>query len=142
MPPGPDPAAKPGWRRVLARVAPYAIATVAVVVILGKYPPSQIAEEMTRGRCSPWSPTRSCCWSPGSMPVNVAGIGAVQGAWLLLVPWAQGGEQILAFAVLWQRVVGAGMVLRGLPFVRQVASEIERGPGRDDRAPEAEPSAS
>ncbi|MBW2452943.1 MAG: hypothetical protein JRI68_00435 [Deltaproteobacteria bacterium] len=70
----------------------------------------------------------------GSMPVNVAGIGAVQGAWLLLAPWASSGEQVLAFAVLWQLMVGAGVVLRGLPFVRQVVGEIERGLDREDRA--------
>ncbi len=70
----------------------------------------------------------------GSMPVNVAGIGAVQAAWLLLVPWANSGEQVLAFAVLWQLLVGAGVVLRGLPVVRQVVREIERGPEPKGRA--------
>lgn len=61
-----------------------------------------------------------------AMPVNIAGIGAVQAAWLLLEPWAP-GEQILAFSVIWSLVAGAVLVLRGLPFVRGVTSEIRRG---------------
>jgi hypothetical protein len=61
-----------------------------------------------------------------AMPVNVAGIGAVQGAWLLLEPWAP-GEQILAFAVLWTLAAGGAIVLRGLPFVRRVTAEIREG---------------
>ena len=64
----------------------------------------------------------------GSMPVNVAGFGAVQGAWLLLEPWAPGGgEQVLAFSVVWQLLAAAGIVLRGLPFVRRVVAEIDQG---------------
>jgi hypothetical protein len=63
----------------------------------------------------------------GAMPVNVAGFGAVQGAWLLLAPWAESGEQVLAFSTLWSLMVGVGVLLRGLPFVRSVAREIDRG---------------
>jgi hypothetical protein len=67
----------------------------------------------------------------GSLPVNVAGFGAVQGAWLLLLPWAPGGgEQILAFSVLWQLMLAAGVVARGLPFVRRVVAEIDEGRAR------------
>jgi hypothetical protein len=67
----------------------------------------------------------------GSLPVNVAGFGAVQGAWLLLVPWATGGgEQVLAFSLLWQLLAAAGIVLRGLPFVRRVVAEIDEGKSR------------
>lgn len=66
----------------------------------------------------------------GSMPVNVAGFGAVQGAWLMLAPWAESGEQVLAFSVLWQLVFGAGLVVRGLPFLRAVVGEIDRGADR------------
>jgi hypothetical protein len=62
----------------------------------------------------------------GSLPVNVAGFGAVQGAWLLLSPWAP-GEQLLAFAVLWQLFCAAAIFLRGLPFVRAVVAEIDEG---------------
>ncbi len=36
-----------------------------------------------------------------SLPVNIAGFGAVQAAWLLLTPWAP-AERILAFSVVWQ----------------------------------------
>jgi hypothetical protein len=72
----------------------------------------------------------------GSMPVNVAGFGAVQGAWLLLEPWADSGEQVLAFSVLWQLVFGAGLVLRGVAFIRAVAGEIDRGASREIALPE------
>jgi hypothetical protein len=61
-----------------------------------------------------------------SLPVNVAGFGAVQGAWLLLSPWASSGAQVLAFSVLWQLGVGIGMLIRGLPFVPRVLREIAR----------------
>jgi len=63
----------------------------------------------------------------GSMPVNVAGFGAVQGAWLLLEPWASSGEQVLAFSVLWQLVLACAVALRGLPFLRTVLAEVARG---------------
>jgi len=62
----------------------------------------------------------------GAMPVNVAGFGAVQAVWLLFTPWAE-GEQILAFAFLWQVMFGVAMILRGLPFVRRVVAEIDAG---------------
>jgi hypothetical protein len=61
-----------------------------------------------------------------SLPVNVAGFGAVQGAWLLLSPWAP-GEQILAFSVIWQVATAVALVIRGLPFVRGVMAEIREG---------------
>lgn len=67
----------------------------------------------------------------GSLPVNVAGFGAVQGAWLLLLPWASSGAQVVAFSVLWQLCVGIGMLIRGLPFVPRVLREMAR-PG-DER---------
>jgi len=62
----------------------------------------------------------------GSLPINVAGFGAVQGAWLMLEPWAP-GEQILAFQFLWSLMIGAGMFLRGVPFIRRVVREIDEG---------------
>jgi hypothetical protein len=61
-----------------------------------------------------------------ALPVNVAGLGVAQAAWLLLLPWAT-GPQLLAFQVLWQAFVGLGMLLRGIPFVRGVTREIEEG---------------
>ncbi len=64
----------------------------------------------------------------GSMPVNVGGFGAVQGAWLLLSPWATSGEQVIAFSVLWQLAAALFVALRGLPFVRAVTREIELAP--------------
>jgi hypothetical protein len=58
-----------------------------------------------------------------SLPINVAGIGAVQGAWLVFLPWAS-GPRLLAFHFLWSAMVMASQVLRGLPFVRHVAAEV------------------
>ena len=62
----------------------------------------------------------------GSLPVNVAGFGAVQGAWLLLTPWAP-AERILAFSVVWQAMAAVALLLRGLPFLRGVLAEIRAG---------------
>jgi hypothetical protein len=61
-----------------------------------------------------------------SLPINVAGLGAAQAAWLLLLPWAT-GPQLLAFQALWNVFVAAGILVRGLPFVRAVTREIEDG---------------
>jgi hypothetical protein len=61
-----------------------------------------------------------------SLPFSVAGFGAAQAAWLLLLPWAS-GPQILAFETLWHLFIGAGLLLRGLPFLRRVVSEIDAG---------------
>jgi len=61
-----------------------------------------------------------------AMPVNVAGFGAVQAAWLLLDPWAP-GEQILAFSVLWSLAIAVALLVRGLPFLRGVTAEIREG---------------
>jgi hypothetical protein len=70
----------------------------------------------------------------GSSPVNVAGFGAVQGAWLLLVPWAKSGEQVLAFSFCWHLVLVVAVVLRGLPFLRSVVGEIAGAPALLDDA--------
>jgi hypothetical protein len=70
----------------------------------------------------------------GSLPVNVAGVGAVQLAWLRFTPWAP-GEQILAFSFVWQLMVGAAMMLRGLPFLKRVVTDIERGAPRAAEEP-------
>jgi len=61
-----------------------------------------------------------------ALPINVAGFGAVQGAWLLLADFAP-GEEILAFQVVWTLIVLSGVVLRGLPFVRGVFREVDHG---------------
>jgi hypothetical protein len=60
----------------------------------------------------------------GSLPFTVAGFGAVQAAWLLLLPWSN-GPQILAFQFLWQLFRAMGVLLLGLPFVRSVVAEID-----------------
>ncbi len=62
----------------------------------------------------------------GSLPINIAGFGPVQSVWLLFEPWAPGAA-ILAFQVLWSLMIGAGLVLRGLPFIRRVVAEITEG---------------
>ena len=59
----------------------------------------------------------------GSLPINVGGFGAVQGAWLLLAGHAD-PTQILAFNFVWTLVVSAALILRGLPFVRRVVQEV------------------
>ena len=71
----------------------------------------------------------------GALPVNVAGFGAVQGAWLLLAPWAESGEQVLAFSVIWQLELGLAVVLRGLPFVRRALGEVADGARAKTTAP-------
>lgn len=64
-----------------------------------------------------------------SLPINVAGFGAVQGAWLLLSPWAP-PERILAFSVVWQAVSALALLVRGLPFLRGVLADIREGKGQ------------
>jgi len=64
-----------------------------------------------------------------ALPVNVAGFGAVQGAWLLLTDYAS-GSQILAFQLVWTLLVSCGIVVRGLPFVRGFVREIDRSEKR------------
>jgi hypothetical protein len=62
----------------------------------------------------------------GALPINVAGFGAVQGAWLLFTDYAP-GAQILAFQFLWQMLISVSVILRGLPFVRRVVNDVDRG---------------
>ncbi|HUH01550.1 MAG TPA: lysylphosphatidylglycerol synthase domain-containing protein [Kofleriaceae bacterium] len=62
----------------------------------------------------------------GSLPINVAGFGAVQGAWLMFTPWAP-GERILAFQFVWHLMLSVVIVLRGAPFMRGVLREIAEG---------------
>lgn len=66
----------------------------------------------------------------GSLPINIAGLGPVQGVWLLFFGAHAAGPAILAFQFVWHLMVTAGLVLRGLPFLRGVIAEIERGNGR------------
>jgi hypothetical protein len=61
-----------------------------------------------------------------ALPINVAGFGAVQAAWLLFARWAP-GEQILAFQLLWHLAVTAALVVRGAPFLPRLMAEIGRG---------------
>jgi hypothetical protein len=63
----------------------------------------------------------------GSLPINVAGFGPIQGAWLVFFAPFAPGTTILAFQFLWHLMLGAGLVLRGLPFIRRMLKEIEEG---------------
>jgi hypothetical protein len=65
-----------------------------------------------------------------SLPINVAGLGAAQAAWLLLLPWAS-GPRLLAFHALWHVSSGIGILARGVPFLRGVTREIQDGRLRD-----------
>ncbi len=60
----------------------------------------------------------------GALPINVAGFGAVQGVWLLLLGDYAPGAQILAFVFVWTLAVQVSIVLRGLPFVNRVVAEV------------------
>jgi hypothetical protein len=74
-----------------------------------------------------------------SLPVNIAGLGAVQLVWLAaFTPWAP-PTQVLAFQFLWQLMTGAAIVLRGLPFVRRVIVEIDEGSPIGVESPAADP---
>ncbi len=65
----------------------------------------------------------------GALPINVAGLGAVQAAWLLFEPWAP-GEQILAWQFIWQLMLAVMMVVRAAPFLRKALRELR---GTDQR---------
>ena len=62
----------------------------------------------------------------GALPVNVAGLGAVQAAWLLFEPWAP-GAQILAWQFIWHLIISIMLVLRALPFLRKAVRELRGG---------------
>jgi uncharacterized membrane protein YbhN (UPF0104 family) len=65
----------------------------------------------------------------GALPVNIAGFGAVQFAWIAFfhVEGKTDETQIIAFQFLYQLLVMAGLILRGVPFLKRVAREIEAG---------------
>lgn len=61
-----------------------------------------------------------------AMPVNIAGLGPVQVAWLaVFAPWAA-PTQILAFQFLWHASMLAALLVRGGPFLRAVVADITR----------------
>jgi hypothetical protein len=62
----------------------------------------------------------------GALPINVAGFGPIQAAWVAAYSAYAPGEQILAFYFLWHLLVLVALVLRGAPFLRRVVAEIER----------------
>lgn len=71
----------------------------------------------------------------GALPINVGGLGAAQAAWLLAFRPFASDAQILAFQLLWQLMTGVGLVLRGVPFVRRVITEIGEGRKRVETVP-------
>lgn len=74
----------------------------------------------------------------GALPINVGGLGAAQAVWLLAFRPFAPEAQILAFQLLWQLMTGAGLLLRGLPFVRRVIAEIGEGRSRVEAVPAME----
>jgi hypothetical protein len=59
-----------------------------------------------------------------SLPVNFAGIGAAQAAWLLFFLPFETGPRILAFELAWTVIFGALIILRGLPFLSRALAQI------------------
>jgi hypothetical protein len=59
-----------------------------------------------------------------SLPVNVAGIGAAQAAWLVLFLPYEDGAKILAFQLVWALTLGTAMIVRGLPFLPRALAEV------------------
>lgn len=76
----------------------------------------------------------------GALPVNVAGFGAVQAAWLMFEPWVP-GERILAWVFIWHMMITVVVLLRGLPFLKRVMREISEGPGELTPTADSEPAA-
>jgi hypothetical protein len=61
----------------------------------------------------------------GGLPINVAGLGAVQGAWVVCFRFWADGTQLLAFQFLFQSMTMATLVLRGAPFLRGFLRSLE-----------------
>jgi glycosyltransferase 2 family protein len=71
----------------------------------------------------------------GALPINVAGFGPIQAAWLAaFTPWAS-GPQILAFQFLWQLALLGALLVRGAPFLRRVVADVAR-PACERAAPD------
>jgi hypothetical protein len=58
------------------------------------------------------------------MPVNVAGFGAAQAAFVMVFAPYESAAKLLAFNILWQLAANVFYVLRGLPFVNRATSQI------------------
>ncbi len=64
----------------------------------------------------------------GALPINVAGLGPIQAAWLAAFgPWAEGAT-ILAFQFLWHAMLLGVLLLRGAPFLREVVRQVITSP--------------
>ncbi len=63
----------------------------------------------------------------GALPVNIAGFGPVQAAWVaMFAPWAP-GAQVLAFQFLWHALMLIALLIRGAPFLRGVVADVAGG---------------
>jgi hypothetical protein len=60
----------------------------------------------------------------GSLPVNVAGIGGIQAAWLFFFLPFDTGPRILAFQLVWNVLLSAAIIVRGLPFLPRALAQI------------------
>lgn len=58
------------------------------------------------------------------MPVNIAGFGAAQAAFVAVFAPYESAAKLLAFNILWQLAANVFYVLRGLPFVNRATAQI------------------
>lgn len=65
----------------------------------------------------------------GALPINVAGLGPVQAAWIALFATYASAPRILAFQFLWHLMMLGALLLRGAPFLRAVVADVT-GPPR------------
>lgn len=59
-----------------------------------------------------------------ALPINVAGMGPIQAAWLAAFSGYADGATILAFQFLWHAMMLGGLLLRGAPFLRGVVADV------------------
>jgi len=98
------------WAAVRPRA--YAVSLLARIAVIAVYTAACWAAANGFGLALPFAAV--CAYMPiillvGALPVNVAGFGAVQVAWLVFDAWAP-GEQILAFQFLWRLATAAGLI--------------------------------
>ena len=58
------------------------------------------------------------------LPVNIAGFGAAQAAFVAVFAPYESAAKLLAFNILWQLAANVFYVLRGLPFVNRATAQI------------------
>ena len=76
----------------------------------------------------------------GVLPVNIAGFGAAQAAWaVLLAPYVEGADAI-AFQISWQLSMNASFIIRGAPFLGRAMREARGAPVDTTTSDHATPS--